>query len=250
MPIKRPISATMERCSCLASKPFYPYDINILPLLLPTCRLPISQSEALVSYHLWLFGISSPTTLAHLLLPPSIPWTIHSICSHDILGPSPYILISPNPISLIPFYVITCITKPNFFNPTWMLTYLNLIPPLCYYLYPHPHSTPPFHFIVSKSPTPTPTLLSMLLFTASAAVQPICKPTPHTSPLCHMSWSATTTNCWSVCPKPDIIFPHHPTTPPLVLSSILDQYNLAPPTWGMRLESYWHLGWSQRWGCV
>ena len=122
-----------------------------------------------------------------------------------------------------------------------------------------PHSIPPFHFIVSKSPpsptptpnpTPNPTLLSMLLFTASAAVQPICKPIPHTSPLCHMSWSATTTDCWSVCPKPDIIFPHHPTTPPLVLSSIPDQYNLAPSTWGRRLGSYWHLGWCQRWGCV
>ena len=147
-----------------------------------------------------------------------------------------------------------CITKPNFFfNPPWMLTYLNLTPPHS----PHPtpmlllitppplHSSIPFHCL--QVPTP---LLSMLLFTASAVVQPICKPIPHTSPLCHMSWSATTTNCWSVCPKPDIIFPHHPTTPPLVLSNIPDQYNLAPPTWGMRLGSYWHLGWCQRWGCV
>ena len=27
----------------------------------------------------------------------------------------------------------------------------------------------------------------------------------------------------------------NPTTPPLVLGSITDQYSLAPPTWGMRL---------------
>ena len=116
---------------------------------------------------------------------------------------------------------------------------LLLIPPL--------HPSIPFHCLQVSTPAP---LLAMLLFTASAAVQPICKPIPHTSPLCHISWSATTTNCWSVCPKPDIIFPHHPTTPPLVLSSIPDQYNLAPSTWGRRLGSYWHLGWCQRWGCV
>ena len=96
---------------------------------------------------------STPTTTTLCSIP-------EAISSHDIPSPSRFILVSPNPITLIPFHGMTSIFKPNlFFNPPWTLTYHNLTsPPLpSPSLYPptspHPLPTPPLHSFSHSPPT-------------------------------------------------------------------------------------------------
>ena len=197
--VKFPISSNIEPLSCLASKPFlapcYGYTTTItthFPSTNISIRSHSSPSPLNVPY---INPPPPPPPLTTTPTPPIccyVPRQIQSIFSTNITSPSPFILVSPNPITLISISLTTSTTNFKFLlTPPWMLTYPNITPahptppPSPSPPYPLPHHTPHrFYFIIFITPLP-PFIVYCFSHTHHKPCNPI--PTRCSQPTSHPS---------------------------------------------------------------
>ena len=117
--VKFPISSKIEPLSCVASKPFEPpcygYTIAI------STHFPSTNSS--IRSHPFLSPLSALYIKFSLTTTPTppicscVPRQIHKIPSTDISSPSPFILVSANPITLISFSFTTSTANLKFLLP-------------------------------------------------------------------------------------------------------------------------------------